>query len=157
MTPVKPIPDGYHTVTPYLIINGAAKAIEFYKKAFAAAEVMRMPTPQGTIGHAEIRIGNSPVMMADEFPQMGARGPAAIGGTPVSLMLYVEDVDAIFNRAVAAGAKVQRPVTDMFYGDRAGAVVDPFGHIWHIATRKENLSMEELGKRAAAAFAGGKC
>jgi len=154
---VKPIPDGYHTVTPYLIIKGATSAIEFYKKAFGATESVRMPTPDGKVGHAEIKIGDSTIMMADEFPQMGARGPESIGGSPVSLMLYVEDVDALFNRAIAAGGKVQRPVADQFYGDRSGALVDPFGHIWHIATHKEDMSPEEMRKRAAAAMAGGKC
>src|SRR5262245_14102170 len=117
---VKPIPDGYHTATPYLIVNGGPAAIDFYKKAFGAVEVMRMPGPDGKIGHAEVRIGNSPIMLADEFPEMGARSPKSIGGSPVSILLYVEDVDAVFKQAVAAGAKVTRPIEDKFYGDRAG-------------------------------------
>ena len=114
----KPIPDGYHTVTPYLVVQNAASAIEFYKKAFGAEELMRLASPDGKIGHAEIKIGDSPIMLADEFPEMGYRGPQALGGSPVSIMLYVEDVDACFNQAIAAGAKVKRPVKDEFYGDR---------------------------------------
>jgi PhnB protein len=146
----KPIPDGYHTVTPYLIIKGAARAIEFYKKAFGASERMRMEGPNGTVGHAEIEIGGSAIMLADEFPDMGFRGPQSLGGAGVSLHLYVQDVDAVFNQAVAAGAKVLRPVQDQFYGDRTGTLEDPFGHVWSIATHKEDLSMEELRKRAEA-------
>lgn len=148
---VKPIPEGYHSVTPYLIIKGAAEAIEFYKKAFGATELLRIPGPGGTIGHAEIKIGDSPVMLADEFPDMGYRSPTGLGGSPVSLMIYVEDVDAVFARSIAAGAKEDRPVEDKFYGDRAGSLSDPFGHIWHIATHKEDVSDEEMSKRAAAA------
>ena len=147
----KPIPDGYHTVTPYLIVKGAAQAIEFYKKAFGATEMLRMARPDGRIAHAEIKIGDSPVMLADEFPEMEARSPQSFGGTPVSIMLYVEDVDTIFSQAVAAGAKVQRPVADQFYGDRTGGVEDPFGHVWYIATHTEDVSPEEMRKRAAAA------
>jgi PhnB protein len=143
----KPIPDGFHTVTPYLIVNGAARALEFYKKAFGATELMRMPGPEGKVMHAEIKIGDSPIMLADEFPEMGARSPQALGGCPVSLMLYVDDVDARFNQAVAAGATVQRPVKDQFYGDRTGTLVDPFGHIWSIATHKEDVPPEEMQKR----------
>ncbi len=148
---VKPIPEGYHTATPYLIIKGAARAIEFYKKAFGATELMRMAQPDGRIGHAEIRIGNSPIMLADEVPEMGHRSPQSLGGSPVSILLYVEDVDALFNQAVSAGAKVQKPVQDQFYGDRIGGVTDPFGHVWYIATHKEEVSPEEMRKRAAAA------
>jgi PhnB protein len=148
----KPIPDGYHTVTPYLIVNGAAQALEFYKKAFGATEMMRFPGPGGKIMHAEIKIGDSPIMLADEAPEMGARSPKTIGGTPVSLLLYVEDVDAWASKAVAAGAKVQRPVQDQFYGDRTGTFEDPFGHVWSIATHKEDVSLEEMQKRAASAF-----
>jgi len=148
---VKPIPEGYHTATPYLIIKGAARAIEFYKKAFGATELMRMAQPDGRIGHAEIRIGNSPIMLADEVPEMGHRSPQSLGGSPVSILLYVEDVDALFNQAVSAGAKVERPVQDQFYGDRTGGVTDPFGHVWYIATHKEDVSPEEIRKRAAAA------
>jgi len=147
----KPIPDGYHTATPYLIVNGGAQAIEFYKKAFGATELMRMPQPGGKIGHAEIKIGDSPIMLADESPAVGARSPQSIGGSPVSIMLYVEDVDKIFSQAVAAGAKVKRPVADQFYGDRTGGIEDPFGHLWYIATHKEDVSPEEMRKRAAAA------
>lgn len=126
----KPIPDGYHTVTPYLIVRGAAAAIEFYKKAFAATELFRLDSPSGKIGHAEMRIGDSPIVLADEHPEMGAKSPQTIGGSPVSIMLYVEDVDAVVPRAVAAGAKVTRPVEDKFYGDRMGGLEDPFGHVW---------------------------
>jgi PhnB protein len=148
---VKPIPDGYHTATPYLIIKDAARAIEFYKKAFGAMELMRMPGPDGTIGHAEIKIGDSPIMLADEVPGMDFKSPESLGGSPISILLYVEDVDAVFNDAVAAGAKVQRPVADQFYGDRTGGVLDPFGHVWYIATHREDVSSEEMKKRAAAA------
>jgi len=148
---VKPIPEGYHTATPYLIIKDAARAIEFYKKAFGATELMRMAQPDGRIGHAEIRIGDSPIMLADEFQEMGHRSPQSLGGSPVSILLYVEDVDALFNQAVSAGAKVQKPVQDQFYGDRIGGVTDPFGHVWYIATHKEEVSPEEMRKRAAAA------
>lgn len=146
--PAKSVPDGYHTATPYLIINGAAAALKFYKEAFGATELFRMDAPGGKIGHAEIKIGDSPIMLADEYPDMGYRGPQAIGGTPVSIMLYVEDVDAVFNRTVAAGGKVKQPVKDQFYGDRSGTLEDPFGHVWTIATHKEDLTPEEIGKRA---------
>jgi PhnB protein len=148
---VKPIPEGYHSVTPYLIIKNAADAIEFYKKAFGATELFRIDQPDGKIGHAEIKIGDSPIMLSDEFPTMGHRGPQSLGGSPVSIMLYVEDVDAVVNRATTAGAKLDRPVEDKFYGDRAGSLTDPFGHIWHIGTHKEDVSPEEMEKRAAAA------
>jgi PhnB protein len=148
--PVKPIPEGYHTATPYLIVNGAAKALEFYKQAFGATELLRMEMPGGKIGHAEIKIGDSIIMLADEHPEVDARGPRSIGGTPVSLMLYVESVDTVFNRAVAAGAKTKEPVQDRFYGDRSGKLEDPFGHVWMIATHKEDLTPEEVGKRAEA-------
>jgi PhnB protein len=143
----KPVPDGYHTATPYLIVKGAARALDFYKKAFGATESMRMPGPEGKVMHAEIKIGDSTIMLADEFPEMGARSPQALGGSPVSILLYVEDVDARFNQAVAAGATIQRPVKDQFYGDRSGTLVDPFGHMWSIATHKEDLSPEEMDKR----------
>jgi PhnB protein len=145
---VRPVPEGYHSVTPYLAIDGAAGAIEFYKKAFGADEVMRMPAPGGKVGHAEIEIGGSRIMLADEFPDMGFRSPKAIGGSPVSLHLYVEDVDVVAKRAVAAGAKQLRPVKDQFYGDRTGTFEDPYGHVWHIATHKEDLSSDELKRRA---------
>ena len=154
MSKPKPIPDGYHTATPYLIIKDAAKAIEFYKKAFGAKEMMRMSQPDGRIGHAEIKIGDSPIMLADEFPEMGARSPQSLGGSPVSILLYVEDVNACAEQAVAAGAKVVRPVKDQFYGDRSGSFEDPFGHQWHIATHVEDVAPEEMHKRAAAAGRG---
>ena len=147
---VKPIPEGYHSVTPYLIIRGAAAALEYYKQAFGAVELMRMPAPGGKIGHAEIKIGDSPIMLADEYPEMGYKGPQTIGGSPVSLMIYVEDVDTVFNRAVDAGGTVKEAVQDKFYGDRTGTIVDPFGHVWHLATHKEDLSMEEMEQRAKA-------
>jgi PhnB protein len=145
----KPIPEGYHTITPYLSIKGAADAIDFYKRAFGATEVMRFAQPDGRIGHAEVRIGDSRVMLADEFPDMDFRSPHAIGGSPVHLHMYVDNSDAVVNQAVAAGAKVIRPVQDQFYGDRSGSVADPYGHVWHVSTHKEDLSMEELQKRAA--------
>ena len=148
----KAIPDGYHTVTPHLIVSDAAKAIDFYKKAFGATELFRMAGPGGKVIHAEIKIGNSPVMLADEFPEMGFRGPQSLCGSSVSILhyLYVEDVDAYFSRAIAAGAKVLKPVQDQFYGDRSGTLTDPFGHVWTIATHKEDVSLEELHKRFAA-------
>ena len=152
MSKVKAIPDGYHTATPYLIIKDAARAIEFYKKAFGATEIMRMAEPSGKVTHAEIKIGDSPIMLADEFPEMGARSPQTIGGSPVSIFLYVENVDALANQAIAAGAKVLMPVQDQFWGDRYGKLADPFGHLWDIATHKEDVAPEEIHKRAAAAF-----
>jgi PhnB protein len=147
------IPKGYHTVTPYLIVKDAARAIDFYKKAFGATESVRMPGPGGKIGHAEIIIGDSPVMLADEIQGMPQRSPETIGGSPVSIVLYVEDVDTVFNRAVQAGAEVERPVKDQFYGDRSGTLLDPFGHFWHVSTHTEDVSPEEMKKRAAAAAA----
>ena len=149
-TKVKPIPEGYHALTPYLSVHGASAAIDFYKKAFGAKELMRMAQPDGPVRHAELQIGDSRLMLADEFPDINFRGPHALGGSPVHLHLYVEDVDAVFNQAVAAGAKVDRPVQDQFYGDRSGSLADPYGHVWHVATHKEDLSMEEVRKRAAA-------
>jgi PhnB protein len=150
---VRPIPQGHHTVTPYLIVGDAASALEFYQTAFGAHELMRLPAPQGRIGHAETKIGDSVIMLADENAEIDARSPRALGGSPVSIHLYVEDVDAVTDLALAAGATELHPVKDQFYGDRSGTVVDPFGHIWHIATRKEDLSPEELRKRVAAAIA----
>jgi PhnB protein len=150
---VRHIPQGHHTVTPYLIVGDAASALEFYQTAFGAHELMRLPAPQGRIGHAEIKIGDSVVMLADENAEIDARSPLSLGGSPVSIHLYVEDVDAVTDLVTAAGATVLHPVTDQFYGDRVGTVVDPFGHIWHIATRKEELTPEELRKRIAAAIA----
>lgn len=152
---VNPIPDGYHSVTPYLVVDGGARAIEFYKQAFGATELFRMEGPDGRIGHAEIKIGDSHIMLADEHPQMNARGPRSFGGSPVSLMLYVDDVDTTVGRAVEAGAKLTRPVADQFYGDRTGGVEDPFGHAWYVATHVEDVPPEELKKRAAAAGHGG--
>jgi PhnB protein len=143
----KPIPDGYHTVTPYLIVRGAAAAIEFYKKAFGATELMRLAAPGGKIGHAEIKIGDSPIMLADEHPEMLARSPESLGGSPVNMLLYVKDVDALASQAVAAGAKVLRPVKDQFYGDRSGTFEDPFGHTWTIATHTEDLTPDEINQR----------
>jgi PhnB protein len=147
---VRPVPEGYNTLTPYLSIRGAADAIEFYKKAFGATEVMRMAQPDGRIGHAELQLGDSRLMLADEHPEMDFRSPRSLGGTPVMLHLYVDDVDTVVGRAVAAGAKVLRPIQDQFYGDRSGTVADPYGHVWHVATHKEDLSPEEIGRRAAA-------
>jgi len=152
--PVKPIPEGYHSVTPHLIVRRGADAIEFYKKAFGATELFRFPTPDGKIGHAELKIGDSPIMLADEHPDMGYVGPESIGGTPVSLMIYVEDVDTVFDRAVAAGATVKEALQDKFYGDRIGTLTDPFGHRWHVATHKEDVSPEEMQRRAQAASGG---
>ena len=146
---VSPVPQGYHTVIPYLVVDGAARAIDFYKDAFGATEMFRLPAPGGKIGHAEIKIGDSVIMLADEHPEMGARGPRSIGGSPVSIVLYVEDVDALSARATAVGAKVTRPVADQFYGDRAGSFEDPFGHQWHIHTHVEDVSPEELQRRMA--------
>ena len=144
------IPDGYHSVIPYLVIKGAASAIEFYKEAFRAEEVMRMPAPDGTIGHAELKIGDSHIMLADEHPGMGQLSPQTIGGTPVSIMIYVPDVDACFNAAIAGGATERRPLEDQFYGDRSGMVTDPFGHTWMISTHFEDVTPEEMQKRMAA-------
>ncbi len=143
----KPIPDGYHTVTPYLMVRGAAAAIEFYQKAFGAEEVMRFPTPDGKVAHAEIRIGDSILMMADEYPEMDFLGPQSRGGTSVPLMMYVPDVDRAFARALAAGAKEVRPLQNQFYGDRTGTLVDPFGHVWTIGTHVEDVSPEEMQRR----------
>jgi PhnB protein len=148
---VRSIPEGYHTATPYLIATGAAKAIEFYKKAFGATEVMRFPDPSGRIAHAEIKIGDSHIMLSDEAPEMGFRSPQSLGGSPVSILLYFDDVDAVVAQAVAAGAKLVRPVADQFYGDRTGGVEDPFGHTWYVATHIEDVSPEEMQKRAATA------
>jgi PhnB protein len=146
----KPIPDGYHAITPYLIVAGGAEALEFYGRAFGAIERERMQDPSGKIRHAEISIGDSRVMLADEHPEIGALGPGTIGGSPVSIHLYVEDVDAVVGQAVAAGATLTRPVADQFYGDRVGGITDPFGHRWFIATHKEDLTSAELHRRAAA-------
>jgi PhnB protein len=146
----KAIPEGYHAITPYLMVKRAAEAIEFYRRAFGAVERERMQGPGGRIRHAEITIDCSRVMLADEHPEIGALGPETIGGSPVGLHLYVEDVDAVVARAVAAGATLTRPVADQFYGDRIGGITDPFGHRWFIATHKEDLTKDELHRRAAA-------
>jgi PhnB protein len=152
MAKVKPIPEGHNTVSPYLIVDGAARALEFYKTAFEATELFRHVAPNGKIGHAEIRIGDTVIMLADVHPDHDAHGPRHYGGSPVSLHLYVEDVDNVAQRAVAAGAKVKRPVADQFYGDRLGTLEDPFGHTWHVSTHIEDVSKEELDRRAAAAM-----
>jgi PhnB protein len=144
---VKPIPDGYHTATPYLVVKGAAQALEFYKKAFGATEQVRMDGPGGSIMHAEIKIGDSMIMLGDENLPMGAKSPASCNGSPVSILLYVPDVDALTKQAISAGAKVERPVEDQFWGDRMGSIVDPFGHKWSIATHKEDVSEAETARR----------
>src|SRR5262245_326161 len=147
---VKPIPDGYSSVTPYLALKQAADAIEFYRRAFGAKERMRLMAPNGKVAHAELTIGDSVVMLADEHPEMNF--PESFNGTSITLHLYVKDVDASFRKATEAGAKPLRQVEDQFYGDRSGAVRDPFGHVWHLATHKEDLSSEEIARRAEAAF-----
>ncbi|HEX5863566.1 MAG TPA: VOC family protein [Casimicrobiaceae bacterium] len=153
---VQAIPTGYAGVTAYLIIRDAARALEFYKKAFGAKELMRFPAPGGKIGHAEIKIGEGVVMLADESPEMGHKSPQTLGGTAITLMFYVADVDAQFAKAVAAGGTVKQPVKDQFYGDRSGTITDPFGHIWTIATHKEDVSPEEMQRRMAAMPASGQ-
>jgi PhnB protein len=145
--PVNPIPDGYHSVTPYLVIDGAAAAIEFYKSVFGATELMRLDGPNGTVAHAEIKIGNSPIMLSDEWPGMGFHGPKKLGGTPIGIMIYCENADATFAAAVAAGAEVKKPLQDQFYGDRSGSVTDPWGHQWTISTHIEDVSAEEIERR----------
>jgi len=146
----KAVPRGYRTVTPYLIIKDAASAIDYYKEAFKAKVLMCLSEPNGKVGHAEIKIGDSRIMLADEYPETGSRGPQSFGGSPVSILLYVEDCDEIFNRAIARGAKIIKPMSDQFYGDRAGTLEDPFGHTWTVATHKEDLTSEEILQRAAA-------
>ena len=148
---VKPVPAGYPAVTAYLACGDAAAAIDFYKKAFGAKELMRMPGPAGKIGHAEVRIGDSRVMLADEYPDIDFLGPLKRGGSAVHLHVYVPNVDKVVERAVAAGGKVLQPIQDKFYGDRTGSVQDPFGHVWHIATHVEDVPPRELKKRAAEA------
>jgi len=147
---VNPIPDDYPGITPYLTVKGGAEAIEFYKKAFDAMEVMRLPNPDGTLGHAEVKIGNALVMLADEYPDYGNLSPKTLGGSSVRLHMYVEDVDAFFEQAVAAGAKVLIPIADQFYGDRSGRLEDPFGHVWLISTHVEDVSPEEMNRRMEA-------
>jgi PhnB protein len=146
------IPQGYSTATPYLIVKGAADAIDFYKRAFGATEQFRMADPGGGVAHAEIRIGNSVIMLSDEHPSMGHRGPRSLGGSPVGIMLYVEDVDSVFKRAIDAGGKSQRAVADQFYGDRSGTLEDPFGHVWTISTHIEDVAPDEMKRRAEEAF-----
>ncbi len=150
--PVKPIPDGYHSVTPYLSIKGAGKAIEFYKQAFNATEVFRLVAPDGDIGHAEIMIGNSIIMLADECEKGEFRSPTSLRGSSVGLYIYVEDVDALFAQAMNAGAKIVKPVEDQFYGDRNGTLEDPFGHTWFLGTHIEDLTPEEINTRAEEQF-----
>lgn len=151
---VEPIPAGYPRVTPYLIVDGASEAIDFYRSVLGASERMRMAGPDGRVGHAELEIGNSVVMLADEHPEMGAVGPKTVGGSPVSLHVYVEDVDAVFSHAIESGAEQTQPLEDKFYGDRSGGFTDPFGHQWHVASHVEDVSPEEMEKRAAAAAGG---
>jgi PhnB protein len=146
---VKPIPDAYPQVTPYLSVDDAQAAIDFYGTVFGATERSRLPAPGGKIGHAELQLGDSVIMLADEFPEMGIRGPKAIGGTPVTLSVYVEDVDGVVERAVEAGATIVRPIEDQFYGDRSGQFQDPFGHRWSVATHVEDVSDDDMAKRAA--------
>ncbi len=148
---VKPIPDGYPQVTPYLIVDGAAAAIDFYAKVFGATERMRMGGPDGKVGHAEIELGGEVIMLADEHPDIGARGPKSVGGTPVTISLYVEDVDGVFKAATEAGATAKGEVEDKFYGDRTGQFEDPFGHSWSVATHVEDVPPDEMEKRMAAA------
>jgi PhnB protein len=150
MSQVKPVPDGYHTVTPYLVVRGAGKALAFYSKAFGAEELFRMPGKDDAVMHAEFRIGDSVIMIGDESPEQGATAPQTVGGTATSILLYVNDVDASFQRATSAGCKAKMPPTDMFWGDRYCKIEDPFGHHWGIATHKEDVSPEEIAKRAAA-------
>jgi PhnB protein len=152
---VKAIPDGLHGAIPYLIIKGAAKALDFYQRAFGAKEIIRMDGPGGVVGHAEIRIGEAVIMLADEVPGMGHRSPQALGGSPVSIYIYVEDVDGLAHRAAECGAKIIRPVADQFYGDRSVGLTDPFGHCWGFATHIEDVSHEELKRRTAEKFAKG--
>jgi PhnB protein len=149
MAEVKPIPEGYHSITPYLIIDGAAAALEYYKKAFNATELFRMEH-EGKIGHAEMKIGDSPFMLSDEHQDMGFRGPKSLGGSAVGILIYVGDVDTVFKQAIDAGGTQVKAVQDQFYGDRSGTLTDPFGHVWHVATHTEDVSPEEMEKRLAA-------
>lgn len=147
---VNPIPADHHTVTPYLSIQNAAEALEFYKQAFGATERFRLMMPDGRLGHGEIRLGDSVIMIADEFPEYGVKAPPTLGGSPVSIHLYVEDVDAFFARALAAGATERKPVEDQFYGDRSGQLEDPYGHVWSVATHKQDVSIEEMQRHVDA-------
>ena len=154
MANVKPVPEGYPTVTPYLAVAGANDAIDFYRKVLGARERMRMPAPDGKVGHAELQLGDSMIMLADEFPDIGHRGPKSLGGTPVTLSVYVENVDEVFERALAEGATQLRPVENQFYGDRTGQFEDPFGHRWSVATHVEDVPPDEMERRAAEAMSG---
>jgi PhnB protein len=156
MPTVKSIPDGYHSVTPYLCLEKADAAIKFYEKAFGAKEIMRLPTPDGGVAHAEISIGDSRIMLSDEMPAWGNKSAETLGGSPISLAVYVENVDSAFDQAVKAGATVKRPVEDQFYGDRAGTLMDPFGYQWSLMTHKEDVSSEEMQKRMKQMFAAAK-
>jgi PhnB protein len=150
---VKPIPEGFHTATPTLVVKNAAQAIDYYKKVFGAEELMRMPSPDGKISHAEIKVGDSKIFLSDEFPQHGGKSPQTLGGFTGGIYLYVPDVDKVFDKAIAAGGKSAMPVTDMFWGDRHGNFIDPFGHSWGVSTHTEDLSQEEMEKRAQAFYA----
>ena len=150
MSAVKSVPEGYPSLSPYLIVRDGAAAIQFYQKVFGATLRMKLDAPGGRVGHAELEIGNGLVMLADEHPEMGALAPTTIGGTPVGLHLYLEDVDAVAKKAIAAGATLKRPVENQFYGDRLGSIIDPFGHLWHISTHVEDVPPDEIGRRAAA-------
>ena len=154
MADVKPIPDGYPRVSPYLSVDGGSAAIDFYREVFGASERVRMHAPDGRVGHAELQIGDSLIMLSDESPEMGQLGPRTVGGSPVTISVYVEDVDDVFDRAVKAGATALRPVEDQFYGDRSGQFEDPFGHRWSVATHVEDVDPEEMGKRAAEMMGG---
>jgi PhnB protein len=149
---VQPIPQGFHSITPFLVVNDAAKAIDFYRRAFGAKEIMRNTGPDGKITHAEIRIGDSPLMLSDEMPQAGIRTPRSLGGSTVNIFLYVDNADTVFKQAESAGAKVEMPLENMFWGDRYGKLTDPFGHSWSVATHKEDVSPEEMKKRAQQAM-----
>jgi PhnB protein len=153
MATVKAIPEGFHTVTPHLIVKGAGKALDFYRQAFGAKEQVRMPAPDGSIMHAQMQIGDSVIMLADESPEMGSRGPQTLGASPVVLNIYCDDADAMFASATKAGATVTMPLADMFWGDRYGQVTDPFGHVWSIATHKKDLTPVEMKKAMAEMFA----
>ena len=150
---VRPIPEGYRTVTPYLVVDNGAAALDFYKRAFGAKEIMRMEAPGGKIGHAELKIGDSMIMLTDEMPGTGTHAPRSIGGTTGGIFLYLEDVDSAFNQAVSAGATVDQPLADQFWGDRYGKLTDPFGHSWSLATHKEDVSQEEMARRGREAMA----
>ena len=154
---VNPIPEGFNTVTPHIVVKGAGAAMDFYKKAFGAEEIMRMPAPDGSLMHGELKLGNSRIMIAEENPQMGCQSPLTLGGSPVTIHMYVKDVNAFYNQAVKAGATPIMPVTDMFWGDRYGMVADPYGHKWSVATHVEDVTPEECGRRMEKAFAGGGC